>query len=451
MASGAVAAGPDSPEVERALQSVVLQTVKSLTAWLAPLFFLFAPFDYLYSPPAASHALALLDLAVGVVMAATHLVLRSGKIPLSRAHAAAGMTVLLFLPYLLANIWITGQPVQSAGLALWQIGLSLVLLSWPWTVALLGLSNLAWAAEVTRLPPSPDWGQYGYILASATVISVVAHGVRLRTFRRLEGLRLAEHAQRMELERAQAAAREVETVRRVNRIKTEFINMAAHELATPMTPILLQLKVLRMADRSNLTEQQARSLDVLDRSLGRLNGLLEDILDSSRLQADRLPMMDVPVDVVRVVREAVEGYREPAAAAHVALDASAQGQPLAVRGDAKRLHQVVTNLLSNAIKFTPRGGHVRVDVSNDGAAVRVEVADTGMGLSPEDAPRLFQPFTQVHDPSRIEARGTGLGLYICKGIIERLGGRIGCRSPGPGKGSTFWFTLPLQASAAPAA
>src|SRR5207248_669592 len=118
----------------------------------------------------------------------------------------------------------------------------------------------------------------------------VAHGVRLRTYRRLESLRLQERRRRIELEQAQRAAREVETVRRVNQLKTQFINTAAHELSTPMTPIVLELRVLRASHAAGATPEQQRSWEVLQRNVDRLRELLADVLDSARLQTDQLPL-----------------------------------------------------------------------------------------------------------------------------------------------------------------
>jgi len=121
-----------------------------------------------------------------------------------------------------------------------------------------------------------------------------------------------------------------------------------------------------------------------------------------------------------------------------------------VRADPVRIGQVLTNLVANAVKFTPRDGHVTVRLANEGQQVRIDVADEGRGLEPAEIARLFQPFTQVHDRAALDPadRGTGLGLFISKGIAQQHGGRIDCASPGRGKGSTFTLWLPRLAAAA---
>ncbi|MCA1819174.1 MAG: HAMP domain-containing histidine kinase, partial [Halobacteriales archaeon] len=431
---------PDVPEIRLALQGVVAQTLRSLTAWMGPLLLAFAPLDYFFSPPPSSHALAILDLVLGLAFIAMHLLVRSGRVHPRMAHSAMGIVVLAVLPYLWANLIITGDPVQSAGWAIWQICLGLVLLSWPWLLVLLGLSDLLWGLTVVYLPSSPAWQQYTFVLATSNVIAVVAHGVRLRTIRHLEGLRLEERGQREELERVQVTAREVETVRQVNEAKTRFINTAAHELSTPMTPIVLQLAMLRKGGQANLTARQARSIAILERNVGRLNALLQDVLDSARLQSDRFALSVVPLDLAALLAQCVADHEDAARAAGVKIHLDSP--PLPAEGDPNRLAQVLGNLLGNALKFTPRGGGIQVTGRRMESGFRVEVEDSGIGLPAQELPRLFQPFAQVRDPRTAAVTGTGLGLYISKGIVEHHGGSIGCSSLGLGKGSTFWFTLP---------
>jgi PAS domain S-box-containing protein len=246
--------------------------------------------------------------------------------------------------------------------------------------------------------------------------------------------RAAEAAQR----RAEAQERELEKLRELDHFKSELLNAAAHELNTPLTPIKLQLDLLR--SRGGLADQDAKSVEVLRRNIERLAVLVQDILESARLQSGRLEVRATPVDLNDVVREAFESYQEPARAVGLALEFRPAGRALAL-ADPQRIHQVLLNLLSNAWKFTPSGGRITVETfARDGEAV-VRVSDTGIGLRPEDAQRLFQPFSQLNEgPAR--GHGTGLGLFICKGIVELHGGRIWVESGGPGKGAAFSFALP---------
>lgn len=438
-------------EVDDALRAVVLNSVRQLSLWMALLFAIFVPLDLFFTdPPAAGRSAALLDAAAALAMALLHLALRCG-VRVRWANAAAACLALALLPYVLLNVWLNAMPVLLAGLALWQIGICLVFLSWRWTASLLALSMLlagivvVHGLAVGRLPPSPDWEQYGFVLATSTVIGLVAHGVRLRTYRRLESLRIEERVRRLELEAAHARGRELETMRRVNRAKTDFINTAAHELATPLTPVLLQAHILRN-ELQDAPPAQRRSIELMVRNLQRLHALLKDVLDSARIQADHLPMAQNDVELAEVLAEALLQYRSSAAAKDVTVELEGADEMAVVQADAKRLRQVIDNLLSNALKFTPKGGHVSVRrTSRDGLA-RVEVTDTGVGIPPGQAGRLFVPFVQLH--SDLQVGGTGLGLYICKGIVEHYGGTMGCESAGTGRGATFWFQLPLRGAPA---
>ncbi|MEA3166664.1 MAG: hypothetical protein QOJ26_1536 [Thermoplasmata archaeon] len=235
---------------------------------------------------------------------------------------------------------------------------------------------------------------------------------------------------------------ELETLRKMNAFKTQFLNTAAHELNTPLTPLRLQLHLLKAESMGPLNERQGKAVALLDRNVTRLSGLVGEILEVARLQSGRVRLSPTVVEVDAVVDEVVESFNETARKVGVGL--SFEGTPgLHVHADRNRFTQVLFNLVSNALKFTPAGGTVTVDARQPNGHIEIKVADTGLGLTPEQMARLFQPFSQVHDPMAIPASGTGLGLYICKGLVEAQGGRIEVRSAGPGRGSTFSFTLPV--------
>jgi PAS domain S-box-containing protein len=231
-------------------------------------------------------------------------------------------------------------------------------------------------------------------------------------------------------------------LREIDRLKTQFINNAAHELATPLTPIKLQSHLLRVERLGPLNDEQKKAVGVVARNVDHLGVLLKDVLDSARLQGGNLVLRAEPVDVSRIAREAVESFAEPARRQGVELWLHAP-EPVESTADAARLTQVLFNLLSNALKFTPPGGRVEVKVQPRASdELLVTVRDTGVGLRAEDVPRLFRPFSQVHDEAAQARGGTGLGLFITKGIVEAHGGSVWAESDGPGKGATFSFTLP---------
>lgn len=251
-------------------------------------------------------------------------------------------------------------------------------------------------------------------------------------------LRFAIERHRIVRER-QAA---LERLRELERFKTQFINTAAHELNSPLTPVKLQLHLLRTEHAAGLTQKQKSSLDIMERNVDRLIALVSDVLEAARLQANRLVVKKEPIDLHQVVSEAVESTQQQARS--VGVDLVLESRPgFRAEADPDRITQVIHNLIGNALKFTPRGGKVRVVTAKEGEFVIVRVTDTGIGLRPEDFLRLFQPFSQTHEWTTSKRPGSGLGLYISQGIVEQHGGRIWCDSPGPNRGSTFSFAIPL--------
>ncbi len=255
----------------------------------------------------------------------------------------------------------------------------------------------------------------------------------------------------LEKERLEAQGRvhDLARLNEVDRFKTQFMNMAAHELWTPLMPLRAEVHLL-ITSQAPLAASQKESLDVIARNLERLVTLVDDLLTVARGQAGRLGFEPQPIDLGKVLEEAAEAYRTVAKDRGIELTVPRDAAVTLV-ADPTRISQVLANLLSNAFKFTPKGGRVGVKLETGGANVRISVVDTGLGIAKLDLPRLFSPFTQVHDPAQVTALGSGLGLYICKQFIELHGGAIGANSPGRGKGSTFWFTLPNAAAPRPSA
>ncbi|MFO1532799.1 MAG: PAS domain S-box protein [Thermoplasmatota archaeon] len=245
----------------------------------------------------------------------------------------------------------------------------------------------------------------------------------------------AEETERLAYQRSL----EIASLKEINHYKTAFVNTAAHELGNPLTPIRIQLRLLRSAVTRGSLPDAARSLDTLERNAERLVHLVDDILEGARLQASRLVVTPTRMDLAAVLSECVESYRGPAATARIQLDLEAPA-PLAIMADPKRVAQVLYNLLSNALKYGKPGGYARVRAEMKDGAAHVSVADDGRGISPDHLPHLFQPFSRI--AAEAGPAGSGLGLYICAGIVKNHGGAIWCESAGPGQGSVFHFTLP---------
>jgi PAS domain S-box-containing protein len=308
----------------------------------------------------------------------------------------------------------------------------------------------AQAAAVENLGRARGPFELSLLRKDGATVAVTARSEDLevpgRTLRRLRLDRLPDSAELAALRLA-----EIEKLREMGQFKTRILNMAAHELNTPLTPLRLQTHLLLSGSLGALEGRQRHAVEIVDRNVNRLATLVQEILDVARLQGGRLKVLVAPVDLGGAINEAVDSFAETAR--RLGIDLAVQADPsLAVQADRGRLLQILFNLLSNALKFTPAGGQVRIVAATQDGLARIEVRDSGSGLAREQIARLFQPFTQVHDTKALTVPGTGLGLYICRGLAEAMGGRIEALSDGPGKGSTFRLQIPLASERpAPAA
>jgi signal transduction histidine kinase len=245
-------------------------------------------------------------------------------------------------------------------------------------------------------------------------------------------------ARRRAEEQERFARAEVEAARELERLKTLFVNSITHELRTPMTAIIGFQELL---EEGELTEAQREYVQGTLNSARRLQRLVEDLLDHARIEAGTFTLRPAEADLAELVQETTESMRREATAADVRLEVEVGPGPLRGEMDPQRIEQVLANFLTNAIKFTPPGGVVHVRARAREGGLWCEVEDSGPGIAPEDASRLFQPFAQLELGAR--KGGTGPGLAIAKSLVEAHGGRVELRSK-PGLGSTFSFCLPLH-------
>ncbi|MCS7283896.1 MAG: GAF domain-containing protein [Anaerolineae bacterium] len=250
-------------------------------------------------------------------------------------------------------------------------------------------------------------------------------------------VRLADHAA-IAIENARLFA----AVDAANQAKTEFISFVSHELKQPMTAIKGYTDLLAKGLAGDLTEMQRSFLEVIRSNVNRMDTMVQELLDISRIESGRLRLEIGRVSVQEAVEEAVRTLRQEIEAKKQSLEITiADGLP-PVAADRTRLVQILTNLLSNAYKYTPEGGRIRVSAEPANGCVRFSVSDTGIGITPEDQERLFTKFFRSQDPVVRSVPGTGLGLAITKSLVELQGGQIWVESQ-PGVGSTFTFTLPI--------
>jgi PAS domain S-box-containing protein len=221
--------------------------------------------------------------------------------------------------------------------------------------------------------------------------------------------------------------------------KSDFIATLSHELRTPMTAVLGAAKTLLRDDIALTPERRHQLLEMIGAQGTRLTQITEEVLLANRLDRGDLRIDSERVDLSQLVNHAVETMSHDAPES-ISLSAAANGSAEAI-GDRDRIEQVLVNLIDNAVKYSPDGGEVVVSTVPAAASVRVEVADQGLGIPPAEQDAVFEKFYRGDPQHRAVPGGTGLGLYICRELVQRMGGTIGVRSR-PGGGSTFWFQLP---------
>ena len=241
-------------------------------------------------------------------------------------------------------------------------------------------------------------------------------------------------------------ARLYKEVQTADRQKNDFLSMLAHELRNPLAPIRNASEVLRMAGGDEPRVVWAR--EIISRQLGHLVRLVDDLLDVSRITQGKIRLRPERVDLAAVAAEAVEASRPLIDARPHRLDVDLPGEPVEVVGDPTRLAQVLANLLNNAAKYTDEGGHVRLAVAAEGGAAVARVRDTGIGISAEELPRVFDLFAQLDTALDRSQGGLGIGLTLVRRLVELHGGRVEVASEGPGRGSEFTVRVPLAEPAA---
>ena len=241
----------------------------------------------------------------------------------------------------------------------------------------------------------------------------------------------------------QAARAEAE---KANRTKDEFLATLSHELRTPLSAILGWSHLLRTEQLEQ--EQVLRAFETIERNARAQAQLIDDLLDVSRIITGKLELKLSPVDLSPAIEAAIDSVRPTFEAKAIIFETALESAACLVRGDANRLQQIFGNLFSNAVKFTPRGGRVSVKVQRDDLYVQIAVSDTGIGISAEFLPYIFDRFRQADGSTTRMHGGLGLGLAIVRHLVQLHQGVIAVESPGKGKGTTFTINIPLAPTAA---
>ena len=259
----------------------------------------------------------------------------------------------------------------------------------------------------------------------------------------IENISLRKHFER---ERSDLLARERDARREAeaaNRLKDEFLATLSHELRTPLNAVMGWASMLRQHSLDD--EGRMRAIEIIERNARSQEQLINDILEVSQIIRGQLRLNMQPLDLMEVVRAAVESANPTANARRQNLRASLPGEPVLISGDRERLQQIFWNLLSNAMKYTPRHGAITVAIAVDPHDVFVRIGDTGVGIAPDVLPHIFERFRQGEQGPTREYGGLGLGLAIVRHLTEAHGGTVRAESEGVGHGSTFIVSLPLAA------
>jgi signal transduction histidine kinase/ActR/RegA family two-component response regulator len=260
--------------------------------------------------------------------------------------------------------------------------------------------------------------------------------------------RFTEHHERLAVGIASWAAVALENARmfgmvqEASRLKDEFLASLSHELRTPLNAVLGYARMLRTGILTD--DKRARAIETVERNATSLAQIVEDVLDISRIISGKIRLDVQAADVPQLVQNAVDAVAPAAEARGVRIETVLDPQASPVSGDPERLQQVLWNLLSNAVKFTGRGGKVQVRLARVNSHIEVSVADTGIGISAEFLPHVFERFRQADASITRERGGLGLGLAIARQLAEMHGGTIEAASGGIGHGATFTLKLPLM-------
>jgi signal transduction histidine kinase/ActR/RegA family two-component response regulator len=254
---------------------------------------------------------------------------------------------------------------------------------------------------------------------------------------------LTERRRHEEMSRAQ------ELLKEADRRKDEFLATLAHELRNPLAPVRNAVQLLRVADPAHVDVR--RAYDIIDRQVGQMSRLVDDLLDLSRITRGQIVLQRGQVDLATVLRAALETSEPVIERGRHSLSMTLPETPVMLHADVTRLGQVFSNLLNNAAKYTNPGGHIEIAAAQHGDTVEVSVRDDGIGIAPELLPRVFEMFTQLGPSSDRSRTGLGIGLALVKRLLDLHGGSIVAESAGVGRGSEFRVTLPVFRNVTPRA
>ena len=351
---------------------------------------------------------------------------------------ALSILAVLVEQHFLPNFYFAGAPMflsvllvalfWGVGPALFSILLGTVGLDYFYIPPIRQFSIFSWDGLLQLLP---------FIIGGVVIAIITAQRESARYRAHFAELIAQEHADELAL-----ANQELE---QANQLKDQFLSMASHELKTPITTIRGQAQIVlrRLSKQQELSSEQATTrtaLEKIDEQTHRLTTLVEDLLDLSSIRAGKISLRLKQCDLGEVCRDAIEDQR---LLTDRTIELEVPPKPVMLRADCERLSQVVSNLVNNAVKYSSEKSTVKVCVSHQDTVAVIQVQDAGQGIPQDQQKLIFETFYRAPDAHTSSKAGWGLGLAICKDIVERHGGRIWCDSRA-GQGSTFFVELPLR-------
>jgi len=237
--------------------------------------------------------------------------------------------------------------------------------------------------------------------------------------------------------------RSFERLAEASKMKSEFINIVSHQLRSPLSNLKWAIEYLMSGRLGQVDEKQLEYFKILKENNSRMLELVTDLLTASRIEQGTFPLKKMEMSVQEIVESMIREFIPLAGAYNVKISFNASGNVPNVIADPSQIKLVVENLMDNAIRYIKDRGEVKIKLYNDSQHVHFEINDNGVGIPLKDQKYIFQRFFRSENAVRHQTKGSGLGLFIARSIIENSGGKLGFRSV-EGKGSTFWFALPIK-------
>lgn len=424
---------------ETFLDQQVAEFLRPVSLGMGGLFAFFSVAHALILPPGPRTVMVLCaSLSATVLLTLSEFWRRSPPDPI-HSHKAMNSLTLIALLNTATHLYVTQAPEQTVNLLILQVGYSIVFLRHRWFIANAFILALVWLGLWATSSSSPLWPHYGFSLLSATVVSTVIHIAFHRQMLKVQRLHQANRRQKEGLEEL------AETAIANSRSKSRFIAHLSHEMRTPLNAIIGFSKLLERKAREQLDEKQRLYLERINNNGHHLLDVINQVLDLSSLEADRVTLTLSPVDLGELAHETLQGLHPLARdkGLDLCLEVPPNIKPLET--DRNRLKQVLINLLGNAIKFTDQGAIV-LRLQGERQTLRplaLVVTDTGSGIPQDRLESIFEPFEQLDPTSQDDGdgrKGSGLGLPICRLLCRRLGFHLEASSV-VGEGSSFTVHL----------